>query len=211
MLKTPKTLHDVSSPSPTNRPSPCTTGDTAPYTYFLTVMTCGHRLAHLIISVLAWPNYLNGARACPARCSHMWSPDNVALQKHGQNGQQELECCNSSTKQPISNWYTRGLFGRRQLEVQWLLLLGPGAGHPWAQTSPGSSRGRKAAGQSRASSSGFCCSTNSTEIQLLFQEFFKTSYSHSMGQETSSTFERVAFHICPWLEHLMSCWTTHWI
>lgn len=213
MLKTCKTLlHDVTSPSP---PQHCVTGDTAPYTYFIQGLTCGHRLAHHLTGVLAWPNWVDDAHACPVRCSHTGPPDKVP-QERCQIGQQELLWGKPSTKQP-DTWRDFSEGGSRRCTV----CSPPGK----AQASPehrpllGSSRRRRAASQSRAGSPGFCRSSNSTEIQLLVQEFFRTPHSQSMGQETWSTFERVIFilllkdnfHICPWLEHLISCWATDWI
>lgn len=104
-------------------------------THFIQGLTCGHRLAHRMTSMLAWRNYLNDAHACPVRCSHMWPPDK-APQECCQIGQQELVCGNSCTKQPLSNRYTRGIFRRGQQEVPWLLSSGLGAGQCWAQASP---------------------------------------------------------------------------
>jgi len=119
-------------PHPPNRPSPCTTGATAPYTHFIQGLACGRRLAHRMTSVLASPNYSNDARALLGAA--MWPPGK-APQESCQIGQWELVCGHNSTKQPTSNRYP-GDLSQRQREVCWLLPSGPGAGQGWPQSCP---------------------------------------------------------------------------
>lgn len=170
MLQICKAFHDVTSPSPTQQAITSYHWRHSTIQFLIQGLTCGHRLA--------WPSCLNDAHACPIRCSHMWPPD-APPQECCQKDHQELEYGNSGTKQPLSNWHTKGLFRRRQMDVHWLLLLGPGTGQCWAQTSPRMQPGRKAASQSHTGSPGFYCISNSREIQLLIQEFFRTPHSQS--------------------------------
>lgn len=139
--------------------------------------------------------------ACPVRCRHVWPPGK-APEEHCQIGQKELVCGNIFTKQPISNQYMRGL-SRKQQEVHYLLLLGPGTGQTRHRSLPGSSQGRRAASQSCVGTPCSWCCSISTEIQLVIQELYRTTHSQSTGQEILSTFERITFLISPWLESVV--------